>query len=233
MTPTTCEWCKMYVPSSFVLSKAHLSGSTSSAGLCLQIEDTQQNHVGWLFGRGGEGTIEAEWFRDCCCKAGRPLADCSREELRSIVTCTLYLLTQVNKGSLEPLLECTAAFDKGDLLYLRDEEEKKRFLEKDQRESERSQFLAMRAREQAERDASLLDAPRPAKEKGGVRQARLVELRLTPAIAKCSQSFRYREAVKNGDDLTGMHVCEQGKACTYAYQSPARQTSAEAFCSAE
>ena len=54
-----------------------------------------------------------------------------------------------------------AAFDKGDLLYLRDEEEKRRFLEKDQRESERSQFLAMRARENAERDASLSDAPRP------------------------------------------------------------------------
>lgn len=58
-----------------------------------------------------------------------------------------------------------AAFDKGDLLYLRDEEEKKRFLEKDQRDSERNQFLAMRAREAAEREASLQEAPRPARDR--------------------------------------------------------------------
>ena len=39
----------------------------------------------------------------------------------------------------------TAAFDKGDLLYLRDEEEKKRFKEEELRDSERMQFLRMQA----------------------------------------------------------------------------------------
>lgn len=73
------------------------------------IEDTQQNHVGWLFGRG--------------------------------------------------------AFDKGDLLYLRDEEEKRRFLERDQREKERSNFLIMRARENAERTASLAESQKNMKDK--------------------------------------------------------------------
>lgn len=61
-----------------------------------------------------------------------------------------------------------AAFDKGDLLYLRDEEEKKRFIEKDQRENERTQFLAMRAKENAEREASLSDLPKT-KEKAAPR----------------------------------------------------------------
>ncbi|CAL5225670.1 g8533 [Coccomyxa viridis] len=37
------------------------------------------------------------------------------------------------------------AFDKGDLLYLRDEEEKKRFKEEELRDSERLQFLRMQA----------------------------------------------------------------------------------------
>ncbi|CAK0733854.1 hypothetical protein CVIRNUC_000344 [Coccomyxa viridis] len=37
------------------------------------------------------------------------------------------------------------AFDKGDLLYLRDEEEKKRFKEEELRDSERMQFLRMQA----------------------------------------------------------------------------------------
>ena len=38
-----------------------------------------------------------------------------------------------------------AAFDKGDLLYLRDEEEKRRFKEEELRDSERAQFLRMQA----------------------------------------------------------------------------------------
>lgn len=38
-----------------------------------------------------------------------------------------------------------AAFDKGDLLYLRDEEEKKRFKEEELRDSERIRFLRMQA----------------------------------------------------------------------------------------
>jgi hypothetical protein len=38
-----------------------------------------------------------------------------------------------------------AAFDKGDLLYLRDEEEKRRFKEDELRDSERAQFLRMQA----------------------------------------------------------------------------------------
>ncbi|KAK9841620.1 hypothetical protein WJX74_008847 [Apatococcus lobatus] len=67
------------------------------------IEDTQQNQVGWLFGRG--------------------------------------------------------AFDKGDLLYLRDEEEKRRFKETELRDSERIRFQALRAGVDSHRDPP---APNPA-----------------------------------------------------------------------
>lgn len=78
-----------------------------------------------------------------------------------------------------------AAFDKGDLLYLRDEEEKRRFLEKDQRESERSQFLAMRAREMAERDASLPEAPRPSRDRPLIRCFVLAQAAATSLPSFC------------------------------------------------
>jgi len=67
-------------------------GDKDYARMVQDIEDTQQNHTGWLFGRG--------------------------------------------------------AFDKGDLLYLRDEEEKRRFQEQELRESELRSFARMRQRTQ-------------------------------------------------------------------------------------
>ena len=45
-----------------------------------------------------------------------------------------------------------AAFDKGDLLYLRDEEEKRRFAEQELRESEMRSFARMRQKTEALRD---------------------------------------------------------------------------------
>ena len=48
----------------------------------------------------------------------------------------------------------SAAFDKGDLLYLRDEEEKRRFKETELRDSERIRFMALRAGADSHRDPS-------------------------------------------------------------------------------
>ena len=53
----------------------------------------------------------------------------------------------------------SAAFDKGDLLYLRDEEEKRRFKETELRDSERIRFMALRAGADSNRDPP---APNPA-----------------------------------------------------------------------
>jgi len=58
-----------------------------------------------------------------------------------------------------------AAFDKGDLLYLRDEEEKRRFTEMELRDSERQQFSKERARVEAERAAAALRAAQARKDK--------------------------------------------------------------------
>ena len=60
-----------------------------------------------------------------------------------------------------------AAFDKGDLLYLRDEEEKRRFTEMELRDSERQQFVKERARVEAERAAAALKAAQARKDKLG------------------------------------------------------------------
>lgn len=58
-----------------------------------------------------------------------------------------------------------AAFDKGDLLYLRDEEEKRRFTEMELRDSEQQQFRKERARIEAERAAAALRAAQARKDK--------------------------------------------------------------------
>jgi hypothetical protein len=47
------------------------------------------------------------------------------------------------------LATLAAAFDKGDLLYLRDEEEKRRFQEQELRESELRSFARMRQKTEA------------------------------------------------------------------------------------
>lgn len=54
-----------------------------------------------------------------------------------------------------------AAFDKGDLLYLRDEEEKKRFKEEELRESERLQFLRMQASTGIPKEVPMSLPPKP------------------------------------------------------------------------
>ena len=65
------------------------------------------------------------------------------------------------------LLPFRAAFDKGDLLYLRDEEEKRRFTEMELRDSEQQQFRKERARIEANRAAALLRAAEARKDKQG------------------------------------------------------------------
>lgn len=64
-------------------------------------------------------------------------------------------------------LKIHAAFDKGDLLYLRDEEEKRRFTEMELRDSEQQQFRKERARIEAERAAAALRAAQARKDKQG------------------------------------------------------------------
>ena len=55
-----------------------------------------------------------------------------------------------------------AAFDKGDLLYMRDEDEKRRFMEQQLRDSERSQFRKLQAAESLpSREAPSDLLPRP------------------------------------------------------------------------
>lgn len=61
----------------------------------------------------------------------------------------------------------SAAFDKGDLLYLRDEEEKRRFTEMELRDSEQQQFRKERARVEAEHAAAALRAAQARKDKQG------------------------------------------------------------------
>lgn len=68
-----------------------------------------------------------------------------------------------------------AAFDKGDLLYLRDEEEKRRFTEMELRDSERQQFMKERARVEAERAAAALRAAQARKEKASRYSARMTK----------------------------------------------------------
>ncbi|KAK9805877.1 hypothetical protein WJX73_000138 [Symbiochloris irregularis] len=133
------------------------------------IEDTQQNHVGWLFGRG--------------------------------------------------------AFDKGDLLYLRDEEEKKRFIEKDQRENERTQFLAMRARENAEREASLLDLPKAREKAPRVKQVAAL-IRVQPAKASAAQPAEPRDNADN--DSQGPAAKRQRSEAAGVPASPAAPAQSEA-----
>lgn len=119
------------------------------------IEDTQQNQSGWLFGRG--------------------------------------------------------AFDKGDLLYLRDEEEKRRFTEMELRDSERQQFMKERARVEAERAAAALRAAQARKDKAGrqASKAALSSVRVKPSNAHNSSSTEQGEPpskkLKPDQDDRGIH----------------------------
>ena len=83
-----------------------------------QIEDVQQSQVGWLFSRGG--AVE-----------GR------RTELALGVASVLAVCSAACVW-----LFAGTAFDKTDLLYLRDEEEKRRHLEDELRDSEKGAFRA-------------------------------------------------------------------------------------------
>ncbi|DBA96094.1 hypothetical protein WJX77_012305 [Trebouxia sp. C0004] len=119
------------------------------------IEDTQQNQSGWLFGRG--------------------------------------------------------AFDKGDLLYLRDEEEKRRFTEMELRDSERQQFMKERARVEAERAAAALRAAQARRDKAGrqASKAALNSVRIKPSNAHNSSSTEQGEPptkkLKPDQDDRGIH----------------------------
>lgn len=119
------------------------------------IEDTQQNQSGWLFGRG--------------------------------------------------------AFDKGDLLYLRDEEEKRRFTEMELRDSERHQFMKERARVESERAAAALQAAQARKDKAGrgPSKASLNSVRIKPSTAQSSTSTEQGEPptkkLKQGNDTAELH----------------------------
>ncbi len=101
----------------------------------VQIEDAQQSQVGWLFGRGGENGLYlhsiAHLVLDYMCAIG-------------MGSPALDLESPHSDQTVSQACAC-AAFDKGDLLYLRDEEEKRRFKEDELRESERAIFLRLQA----------------------------------------------------------------------------------------
>lgn len=85
----------------------------------------------------------------------------------------------------QPRLNIYAAFDKGDLLYLRDEEEKRRFTEMELRDSEQQQFRKERARIEAERAAAALRAAQARKDKQGRYKQRRTALHLWCQISSC------------------------------------------------
>lgn len=78
----------------------------------------------------------------------------------------------------------SAAFDKGDLLYLRDEEEKRRFKETELRDSERIRFQALRAGVDSHRDPPG-PAPAPAPPPGNPAGAPSSLLRDPPKPTRC------------------------------------------------
>ena len=78
----------------------------------------------------------------------------------------------------------SAAFDKGDLLYLRDEEEKRRFKETELRDSERIRFQALRAGVDSHRDPAA-PAPAPAPPPGNPAGAPTGLLRNPPKPTRC------------------------------------------------
>ncbi|KAL3154095.1 hypothetical protein ABBQ32_013632 [Trebouxia sp. C0010 RCD-2024] len=140
------------------------------------IEDTQQNQSGWLFGRGG--MLQLFVSSD---------TDFATTVLHDNATVTMQPMA-CNFGSAgirfywhqpQPRLNIYAAFDKGDLLYLRDEEEKRRFTEMELRDSEQQQFRKERARIEAERAAAALRAAQARKDKQG---------RIKPSNAQNSSS---------------------------------------------
>ncbi|KAK9810475.1 hypothetical protein WJX72_011306 [[Myrmecia] bisecta] len=71
------------------------------------------------------------------------------------------------------------AFDKGDLLYLRDEEEKKRFHEQELRDNERLQFNTLRTKLDSAGPSVLVPPPRPPKKPPGLAKA---GLKLVPKV---------------------------------------------------
>jgi hypothetical protein len=103
----------------------------------VQIEDAQQSQVGWLFGRGG-GVV------------GREVGFC------------FFGSGHSSGHSYKSSAVGVSAFDKADLLYLRDEEEKMRFKEDELRDSERSEFLKLKAKADLD-PGKAIPVPRPVK----------------------------------------------------------------------
>lgn len=85
------------------------------------------------------GTLAASISRATCTRDSTRCWPDALGYWRACRSCTITWWLEV-----APFSGC-AAFDKGDLLYLRDEEEKRRFKEEELRDSERAQFLRMQA----------------------------------------------------------------------------------------
>ena len=71
------------------------------------------------------------------------------------------------------------------MLYLRDEEEKRRFTEMELRDSERQQFMKERARVEAARAAAALQAAQARKDKAGRSVLEHLPSLLKQAFTKC------------------------------------------------
>lgn len=82
------------------------------------------------------------------------------------------------------------AFDKGDLLYLRDEEEKRRHVELDLREGEVAQFQAMRAQAEAEEERKAAEARRKAEAARRAQQAQQEKKRLLVPMVRLKPAAR-------------------------------------------
>ena len=86
---------------------------------------------------------------------------------------------------------CDAAFDKGDLLYLRDEEDKRRFAEQELRESELRSFARMRQKTEAlNDDADLGIDAQAGKDKGGrCLKSRFVDSKIDDIETQMNESW--------------------------------------------
>lgn len=118
--------------------------------------------------------------RDHSCQQNNHLP-CCRLQCQAASYCKMLAGIHLSLSSL------CAAFDKGDLLYLRDEEEKRRFTEMELRDSEQQQFRKERARIEAERAAAALRAAQARKDKQGrYRQQHIATLHI---VISCNATY--------------------------------------------
>ena len=115
----------------------------------MQIEEMQQQQ-GWLTGRGGE-----DYGKPALLSATYKVKIRLHLQLAGSIAMPVCCSPAVRTSRSDCFLH--AAFDKADLLYLRDTAEQQRHMEMEQRDTETAEFAAMRARieREAELDARL------------------------------------------------------------------------------